>query len=140
SPAARPRIPQRPVRRARDRRPWLPAERRTSLCLHGWPGWGGPPEVRRGRTPPSLYRQHHEVAVGAVEAFAAAVDAHHDVLDARAVAARQVDAGLHRERHARLERPVRPGHDVRLLVHLEADAVSGAVDEVLAVAGLRDEV
>ena len=62
---------------------------------------------------------------------------HHDVLDAGPVPAGQVDAGLDGEGHARLQRQVVAGDDVGLLVHLQADAVAGAVDEVLAVARLR---
>ena len=64
-----------------------------------------------------------------------------DVLDAGAVPAGQVDARLDAERHARAP-PARslPATILRLLVLLEADAVTGAVDEVLAVPRLGDDV
>ena len=63
---------------------------------------------------------------------------HDDVLDARAPLAVEVDARLHRERHARLERPGVAADDVGLLVHVDADAVPGAVDEPLPQPGLGD--
>ena len=63
-----------------------------------------------------------------------------DVLDPGAVAAREVDARLDRERHARLEDLGVAGHDVGLLVRLEADAVAGAVDERDAVPAALDDV
>ena len=46
----------------------------------------------------------------------------------------QVDAGLDRDDHAGLQRPV--GRDV---VHLEAHRMAGAVDEGVSVAGLLDD-
>src|SRR5207247_4083701 len=58
----------------------------------------------------------------------------HDVFDPRPEPAREVDAGLDRERHAGLELRRVAGHDVRRLVDLKADPVAGAVDEPLAVA------
>ena len=58
----------------------------------------------------------------------------------RAPCAAGVDARLDGERHARLERLGVARHDVGVLVHLQADAVPGAVDEVLAVAGRGDRL
>src|SRR5687767_2076874 len=66
-----------------------------------------------------------------VERADAVLGADDDVLDAGAAAAGQVDARLDRERHAGHEREGVPGHDVGRLVGVQADAVAGAVDEVL---------
>ena len=66
--------------------------------------------------------------------------AHDDVLDASAVPAGDVDAGLDGERHARLERLGVTRDDVRVLVRLEPDAVAGAVHEPLAVPGGGDQL
>src|SRR6266511_4231875 len=130
----------------------------------GWPGWGGrassPASPQTGQAVPgraarsSSHRGHHaslrpaiglrrddpETAGGLVEAAAALVGAGHDVLDPRPEAAGQVDAGLDRERHARLQRLPVAGHDIGVLMLVQADAVAGPVDEVLAVARGGDHV
>jgi hypothetical protein len=74
-----------------------------------------------------------------VEALVTVLCADDDVLDPRAVRPR-VDARLHRERHARLERIAVSGHDVRVLVRLEPDAVAGPVEEGRAEAGPGDRL
>jgi hypothetical protein len=74
-----------------------------------------------------------------IEDFGGAGAAHYDVLEPHSPAAGEVDAGLHAERHAGCERRGVAGHDVRVLVDLQADAVPRAVGEVLAVAGGRDD-
>src|SRR5438132_5216231 len=61
-----------------------------------------------------------------------------DVLDADAEPPWDVDAGLDRERHSGLEHLVVAAHEVRMLVSVEADAVPGAVDEPVPIAGLVD--
>src|SRR5207248_8081552 len=60
------------------------------------------------------------------------------VLDTHAEAARQIDPRLDRERHTRLEALAVSGHEVWVLVSVEPDAVTGAMDEVVAVAGVAD--
>src|SRR5262245_65022403 len=63
-----------------------------------------------------------------------------DVLDPGAIAAREVDPRLDAECHPRAERLVVAGHQVRVLVALEADSVPGPVDERLAIALAVDDV
>src|SRR4051794_25239659 len=80
------------------------------------------------------------LAAGVVEAPAAVLGGHHDVLDAHAEASGQVDPGLDREAHAGLDRPALALDHVRRLVRGLADAVADAMDEVLAIAGVRDDL
>ena len=80
-----------------------------------------------------------QVAGDLVERVGAVGRADDDVLDARAVAAIDVDAGLDAESVAGLERLVVARNHVRILVALEADAVPGAMDELLAQAGVVDD-
>ena len=75
--------------------------------------------------------------VGAVERIGPGVGRHHDVLQAEPEPAGHVDAGLDRERVAGLERRAVARDDVGVFVLLDADAVAGAVDELLAPAGRR---
>ncbi len=63
----------------------------------------------------------------------------HDVLEPHAEPSRQVDAGLHRKGVPLDQYRVVPGHQVRVLVLLDADAVPGAVDEVLPQPGVGDD-
>ena len=56
----------------------------------------------------------------------------HDVLDAGAVAALDVEARLDAEGHALVEDQRVPRHDVGILMRLQADAVAGAMDEQVA--------
>src|SRR6266545_2616875 len=78
-----------------------------------------------------------ERVIGPVQRFGATVVAEdRDVFDAHAETARQVDAGLDREGHAWLESLVVAAHEIRMFVPVEADPVSGAVDEPFAVARL----
>ena len=63
-----------------------------------------------------------------------------DVLEPHAPLAGHVDARLDAERVTRRERAVVALDDVRVLVLLHADAVTGAVHEVLAVAGVGDDL
>ena len=60
-----------------------------------------------------------------------------DVFEAGAPLPGEVDAGLDRERVARRERLAVAADDVRVLVLLDADAVTGAMDEVRPVARRR---
>src|SRR5689334_18794006 len=74
------------------------------------------------------------------EALAAVPGDHHEILDAHPADARQVDPWLHCDDHPLFQGcGVRDG-EARILVDLETDAVTGAVLEVLAMAGLGDDV
>src|SRR3954469_23801282 len=88
----------------------------------------------------SLSCDDPHLVAGVVEAPAAVLGGHHDVLDAHAEAPGEVDPGLDREAHARLDRPGLALDHVRRLVRGLADAVPDAVDEVLAVAGVGDDL
>src|SRR5690348_5278829 len=85
-------------------------------------------------------RDDPQAMVGVVEAAAAVGGDRDDVLDAYAELAGQVDARLDGEAHARDQRLLLAGDHVRRLVGGHADAVAGAVDEVLAVTGLADHL
>src|SRR5712692_6428451 len=61
-----------------------------------------------------------------------------DVLDPYAEAAGKIDARLDREGHSRLETLVISAYEVGMLVAVEADSVTRAVDEELAVSGVVD--
>src|SRR6476619_6574976 len=74
------------------------------------------------------------------EALAAVPGDHDEILDPHPADARQVDARLHCDDHALLEGCVVGDGQARILVDLETDAVTGAVLEVLSVAGLGDDV
>src|SRR5436190_20542995 len=75
---------------------------------------------------------------GVIEAASAVVRGRDDVLDPYAEISRQVDPGLHGEAHPRHERLLLPLDHVGRFVSGDADAVTRAVDELLAVAGLGD--
>src|SRR6478609_470150 len=60
--------------------------------------------------------------------------ADHDVLDPGAVFADEVDPGLDREGHPLAKRLPVAGDDVGVLVAFEADAVTGPVEEGVAIA------
>ena len=62
------------------------------------------------------------------------------VFDANARPAGDVDARLDRDDTARLKRNVAAGLKTRVLVNLYGHTVTGAVPEVLAVAGVGDDV
>src|SRR5262249_52670024 len=96
--------------------------------------------ITPGRHPEKTSADHADVAVGRVEAPAAVCGRHHDVLDAHAEAAGQVDAGLDREAHARLDQVLLALDHVRRLVRRQPDAVADPVDEVLAVARVGDDL
>ena len=92
------------------------------------------PDRRSGRgdrrQPPTTWRSRDtslsdDRAVGA---------AHDDVLDAGAVLADEVDPGFDREGHPLPQRLAVAGDDVRLLVALEPDPVTGPMEERVAVA------
>src|SRR5690606_24389032 len=85
----------------------------------------------------SVHYDH--VPGGVVEPPSAVPGDGHDVLDADAEPAGQVDAGFDGEAHARHERLLLALDHVGRLVRGDADAVPGAVDEVLAVAGVGDD-
>src|SRR5690606_24613481 len=101
--------------------------------VHVERSYGGP---LRGGAP----SDDDQVPGGDVEPVGARLGADDDVLDARAVGPGQVEAGLDGEGEAGLQRFSVAGDDVRVLVAFDADAVAGAVDEVVAVAGLGDDV
>src|SRR5205814_5362510 len=82
-----------------------------------------------------VWSQDHQLGRQGVEPVHAVGGADHDVLDAGAVAAFEVHAGLDGEGHARFQRERVAGDDVRRLVAVEPDAVPGAVQEVPTVAG-----
>src|SRR5688572_1146151 len=80
-----------------------------------------------------------ERVIRSVQRFGATVIAEdRDVLDADAEPTREVDAGLDREGHARLEPLVVAAYEVRMLVSVEPDPMPGAVDEALTVSGVVD--
>src|SRR5690606_11638438 len=85
----------------------------------------------------SVHYDH--VPGGVVEPPSAVPGDGHDVLDADAEPAGQVDAGFDGEAHARHERLLLGVDHVGRLVRGDADAVPGAVDEVLPVAGVGDD-
>src|SRR3989442_5073335 len=80
-----------------------------------------------------------ERVIRSVQRFGATVvPEDRDVLDPDAEPTRDVDARLDRERHSGLEPLVVAANEIRMLVSVQADAVSRAVDEPLAIAGLLD--
>ena len=107
-----------------------------------WPS----PSARGSAGPRSWWRPRccgladdEQLSRSVVEPLVAVGGADHDVLDPRAVRA-GVDPRLHRERHARLEHLAVAGHDVRVLVRLQPDPVTGPVEERLAVPGRGDRL
>src|SRR4051794_40307221 len=100
---------------------------------------GPHPTAARGRRPCGS-AEHDKIAVDGVEPLDPVVSHGDDVLDARAMTARQVDPRLDREAHPRFEERLVPGDDVGVLVLLEPDAMSRAVHEVVAVARSRDDL
>src|SRR5215211_4525123 len=115
----------RPTRSARSvklarpsRASALSSARSTSRAAGGAPPAGG------------SAGEFDELTGAPVQSADAVVGANHDVLDAGAVAARQVDAGFDGEGHPRLERQVVALDDVGRLVGVQTDAVPGAVDEL----------
>ena len=77
---------------------------------------------------------------GVVEQAAAVGGDDHQILDAHAEAAGQVDAGLDGEAHALLNGQRAAGDVEGLLVVVDADAVAGAMGIEVAVAGAADDV
>src|SRR5205814_4598886 len=61
-----------------------------------------------------------------------------DVLDSHAEAAGEIDARFERKGHARLERLAIPAHQVWMLMAIEADPMTGPMNEELTVAGFID--
>src|SRR4051812_44513286 len=110
-----------------------PASERTAQRSAGRGRYGRP-------RPPSQSGSAHDsqLAARVVEPLCAVLSRDDDVFDPHAEPARQVDAGLDREAHAGLDRAVLALDHVRRLVGRETDAVAGAVDESLAVAGIGD--
>ena len=84
--------------------------------------------------------EHDKVTRAGVQPLVPVLGDHDDVLDARTPLAVDVHAGLHAEGHARLQRERVTRHDVGLLVHVETDAVSGAVYEPLPQPGRGDRL
>src|SRR6266704_2363137 len=124
-------------RRARPRRPpgaapCPPARRRARTALSSG-------RRRRPAAPGSSGLDNDELAGPVVQPDAAVLAADHDVLDPGAVPAR-VDPWLDGERHPGLKRLRVASHDVGVFVALQADAVAGPVDEMLAVAGRGDRL
>src|SRR4051812_3128906 len=81
-----------------------------------------------------------QIVAGVVQSPAAVLGGDDDVLDAHAEAPGEVDPRLDREAHPGLDRPGLALDHVRRLVRRLADAVADAVDEVLAVAGVGDDL
>src|SRR5262249_52462280 len=98
---------------------------------------GAAPAFPPGRDSGAAHRQ--QLAGRLVELVDTIRRTHHDVLDAHAVAPLQIDAGLDAERVAGLERGVVALDDVRVLVHLDADAMTQPVEERLGIATLVDD-
>src|SRR6266581_6029507 len=91
------------------------------------------------RTKRSGLTDGRERVIRSVQRLGAVVVAEdRDVLDTDAEPTRDVDAGLDRERHSGLELLVVAADEIRMLVSVKADAVSGAMDEPLAITGLVD--
>ena len=78
-----------------------------------------------------------EVAGAGVEPLAAVVGDHDDVLDPRAPAPSRYTPGSTLNAMPGLERQRVAADDVGVFVHVEADAVAGAVQEPLAQPGVR---
>ena len=81
--------------------------------------------------------RRREIAWRVVQPLGPARRGDHDVLEPQAEPAGQIDAGLHAERVTGHQRRGVAGDDVRVLVRLGADAVTGAVHEVVAEAGVQ---
>src|SRR4051812_8860306 len=95
---------------------------------------------RRCRGPCAASLVHPvEAVVDGVEGVGAVLGDDHDVLDAHPPLALDVDAGLDREGVADGEPVAVAADQVGVLMLLEADAVAGAVNEVVAVAALGDD-
>src|SRR5215207_3160025 len=97
---------------------------------------GSPDDTALRQSPPKPEARQRsagndeELAGGLVEGDGTRLATHDDVLDARPVAALEIDPGLDAERVARLHRLAVARDEVRLLVALEPDAVPGAMEEV----------
>ena len=78
--------------------------------------------------------------IGVVHGDGSVGGGHHDVLEPHAPTSGDVDAGLDAEGVTGFERQAVAADHVRVLVSVHADAVTGAVDEVLAVSGGVDHV
>src|SRR6476646_6488140 len=89
---------------------------------------------------PSQSVDDREVARRLVEAFGPRRSRDDDVLEPQAEAPGHVDARLDAERVPGCERGAVATDDVRILVRLRTDAVTGAMHEVLAVAAVVDHV
>ena len=119
--------------RPRRQPPARPEPRRSSLPH--------PPRVERGCGSAllDLLLDHDDLVRVAAQLPRPGLLERDDVLEARAEAVGEVDAGLDREDVARDERLCVAGDDERLLVLVEPDAVAGAVEEVLPVARIGDD-
>src|SRR5258705_9346435 len=84
--------------------------------------------------------QYDEVVRALVERLDPVRGDDDDVLDPGTPATRLVDARLDAEGHARLEQQVVAFDDVRLLVHVQANAVTGPMDELLTESRLADQI
>src|SRR6056297_3882682 len=129
----------------RARRTWigppvLPASLiRCSLPV-GWSAWRADPFLCPPTAPSPCSPGDQDLAWPVVHPLDAIIGDEDDVLDAHPEPARQVDAGFDRERHTGRDRGGVARHDVGILVDVDADAVAGAVDEVLPVAGVGDHL
>ena len=99
------------------------------------------PATSRRRTSPRSRSSvdDGEVARCAVQPIGARVGRDHDVFEPHAEPPGEVDAGLHAERVAGNERRVVARDHVRVFVRLGADAVTGPVDERVAVSRVGDD-
>ena len=64
----------------------------------------------------------------------------HQILNADACVAGQVNAGLYGEYHPLLRNHVAGGADVWRLMHHQADTVAGACDKGVAISGINDHL
>src|SRR5205085_6728804 len=100
------------------------------------------PLTRRPRARSARGLVHdREGVVGAIQRDdTAVIPDDRDVFDAYAEAAGEVHPGLDRERHSGLEALLVTRDQIGMLVSVEADAMAGAVDEVLAEPPVRDDL
>src|SRR5579872_1019671 len=79
-----------------------------------------------------------QVAWGPIKPLGSSRRHGNDVFDSHPESTWQIHSGLDAERHSWLQRERVVRHDVGFLVHLEADPVTCAMDEEVAVSSCRD--
>src|SRR5712691_6438974 len=100
-------------------------------------GAGSPPASNVSATRRAI--SHHLQLVGRlVQSLGTGIGKRHDVLDPNAEATFEIDPGLDAEGHAHLERRAVAANEIRRLVSVETDPVTGAMEERLTVSGRGD--